>query len=111
MNKFLILMVCCLSMLSTMAIAQDEGFQPAKIIAFERVANSPQHPEKADTYKMSLRMGDAVYMCQGNGPVATFNDWTVNKELPAKADEKAKTMNVKNFDGKLIELKILKTKR
>lgn len=93
---------------AVMAYAQDD-YQPAKVIAFEKVAADVQHPEKADSYKMSLRLGDTVYNCQGHGSVATFNDWTTGKEVPAKVN--GKSLMVKNFDGQVLELKITGMKR
>lgn len=102
----------CLVLAAVLVYAQsDEGFQTAKVIAFEKVANSVQHPENADSYKMSLRIGDTVYNCKGNGPVAMFNDWTTGKEVPAKVNASAKTIQVKNFDGQMIELRIAGTKK
>jgi hypothetical protein len=101
----------CFAFAAVLLGAQDDGFQTAKVIAFEKVANSVQHPENADSYKMSMRIGDTVYNCKGNGPVAMFNDWTTGKEVPAKVNASAKTIQVKNFDGQMIELKIAGTKK
>jgi hypothetical protein len=60
---------------------------------------------------MTMRIGDILYNCKANAPTAVFNDWTINKELPARVDEKAKVMQVKNFDGQLIELHITGKKK
>jgi hypothetical protein len=106
-----ITVLCCVAMMTTLAFAQnaEEGFQPARIVSFEKLAASEQHPENSDRYKMSMRLGDTLYLCQASGPIKTFMDWTINKELPAKVN--GKSMLVKNFDGQLIELKIDKTKK
>src|SRR4051812_28848138 len=109
MKVRLVAMACCIAIMGAFAYAQGDGFQMARVVSFEKLAASVQHPENSDRYKMSLRLGDTLYLCQARGPVKTFMDWTINKELPAKVNEK--TMQVKNFDGELIELKIDKTKR
>ena len=102
--------LCFVAMAATFVYAQNaDGFQMARVVSFEKLAASVQHPENSDRYKMSLRLGDTLYLCQASGPVKTFMDWTINKELPARVTDK--TMQVKNFDGELIELKIDKTKR
>jgi hypothetical protein len=111
MKKAFVLSICLLTLASLFAIAQDEGFQPARVVAFEKVPGDVQHPEKSDSYKMTMRIGDILYNCKANAPTAVFNDWTINKELPARVDEKAKVMQVKNFDGQLIELHITGKKK
>ena len=80
------------------SVAQD-GYQPARVVAFEKVASSPQHPENADKYKMSMQVGEIFYKCEARGPVSVFNDWTTGKEYPARIDEKAKMMQVKGPGG------------
>ncbi|HWR17228.1 MAG TPA: hypothetical protein VN577_20535 [Terriglobales bacterium] len=105
MNKRLTALSCIMVFIAVFACAQ-EGFQTARVVSFEKLAASVQHPENSDRYKMSMRIGDILYMCEASGPVKTFMDWTINKELPAKVDEKAKVMTVQNFDGQMIELKI-----
>ena len=110
MKKLAMVFGCGLMLAAVLAYGQDD-FQPAKVIAFEKVAADVQHPEKADSYKMSLRLGDTVYNCQGHGSVATFNDWTTGKDVPAKVNASAKTIQVKNFDGQILELKVTGTKK
>ena len=90
-----------------MAFAQggDEGYQPARVVAFERVAADAQHMENQDQYKISMRLGDTVYKCHGSGSAAVFNDWTINKEFPAKLN--GKVLLVKNPDGQTVELNIV----
>ncbi len=111
MRRVTIAVLCCLLLASVFSYTQDEGFQSARVIAFEKIAADVQHPEKADTYKMSMRIGDVIYQCKANEPTSVFNDWTINKEFPARVDQKAKIMQVKNFDGKIIELRITGTKK
>ncbi len=105
-----IVVACCLALVSVLAYAQtDEGFQPAKIVSFEKLANSMQHPENNDRYKMAMRLGDTLYLCQASGPVKDYMDWTINKELPARVD--GKVMHVKNFDGQMLQLTITGKKK
>jgi hypothetical protein len=107
MKKALVILTLCLA--AAFALAQDDGFQPAKVVAFERVANDAQHPEKSDDYKISMRLDGVIYNCHSNAPVTVFNDWTVNKEFPAKVN--GKTLLVKNFDGQIIEMNIVGKKK
>ena len=111
MKRFAILLSICLALASIAAYAQDEGFQNATVVAFERAANDAQHPEKADNYNISMRLGDIIYKCHANAPVTVFNDWTINKQLPARVSPNGKTMQVKNFDGQMIELNIVGKKK
>ena len=50
MNKPLAILSCCLLASAILARAQgpDGGFQPAKVVAFERVAADAQHMENQD---------------------------------------------------------------
>ena len=100
----------CVAVMAAVAYSQgDEGFQPAKIVSFEKLAASMQHPENNDRYKMAMRWGDTLYLCQTSGPVKNFMDWTINKELPARVN--GKVMQVKNFDGQMLELAITGKKK
>jgi len=108
-RRVAVAMLCCVMLASMLAYAQDEGYQTAKVVAFERVPNDAQHPEKSDSYKISLRLGDTIYNCHANAPVTVFNDWTINKEFPAKVN--GKTMLVRNFDGQVIEMNITGKKK
>jgi len=89
----------------SIAFAQ-EGFTPAKVIAIERAANSEQHPEKADNYKISMRLGDTNYNCTANAPVQAFMDWTTTKSFPAKLSADGKTLQVKVTSGDIIDMKV-----
>ena len=111
MKRFAILLSFCLALSAIVAYSQDEGFQTATVVAFERAANDAQHPEKADDYNMSMRLGDIIYKCHANAPVTVFNDWTINKQLPARLSPNGKIMQVKNFDGQMIELNVTGKKK
>lgn len=106
MKSRLLALLSCVMMTAIFALAQgaDEGFQMARVVAFERVAASAQHMEKSDNYKISMRLGDTVYACRASGSTATFNDWTTNKEFPTKLNNKV--LLVKNPDGQILELTI-----
>jgi predicted peptidase len=102
-----IAVMCCIAMAAMLALAQsaDEGYQMAKVVAFEHVAADAQHMENSDRYKISMRLGDTVYACRASAPAAVFNDWTMGKEFPAKLN--GKVLLVKNSDGQVVELNIV----
>ena len=106
MKKSLFAFVVCISLAAVLAYAQggDEGYQMAKVVAFEKVASDAQHMENAGQYKIAMRLGDTTYNCRATGDAATFLDWTVGKQFPTKVNEK--TLTVKNPNGQLIEMKI-----
>ena len=112
MKSFALMLSFLIATSAIVAYAQtDEGFQPATVVAFERVASDAQHPEKADNYKISMRLVDTIYNCHANAPVTVFNDWTVNKQFPARVAANGKILQVKNFDGQVIEMNIVGKKR
>jgi hypothetical protein len=90
--------------ISANAQSADEGYQMARVVAFERVAASAQHMEDSDRYKISMRLGNTVYNCRASAPAATFIDWTTGKEFPTKLD--GKVLLVKNPNGQVVELNI-----
>ena len=98
MRTRLVGLLCCMAMAAALAYAQgaDEGYQSARVVSFEKVAASEQHPENADRYKISMRLGGTLYMCNASGPASTFIDWTEGKEFPTKLDNKGKTLYVLN---------------
>ena len=107
MKTRMVVFVCCLSLATVLAFAQnaDDGFQTARVVSFERVAANAQHMENADQYKISMRLGDTVYVCRASAPVTTFIDWTAGKEFPAKLE--GKTLLAKNPDGQIVQLSIV----
>ena len=110
MKTCLVALSCCIVMAAMLAYAQsaDEGYQMARVVAFERVAANAQHMENSDQYKISMRLGDWVYNCRASGPAAVFIDWTTGKEFPAKVNDKI--LLVKNPDGQVLELHIVSRK-
>jgi hypothetical protein len=90
------------------AQSADDGFQMARVVAFERVAANAQHMEDSDRYKISMRLGDTVYGCNASGQSAVFIDWTTGKEFPAKVN--GKILLVKNPNGQIVELSIVSKK-
>jgi hypothetical protein len=107
MKTRLVALSCCITMVATLAYAQgpDEGYQTARVVAFERVAADSQHMAEGDRYKISMRLADTVYACRASAPAAVFIDWTIGKEFPAKVN--GKVLQVKNPNGQIVELTIV----
>ena len=110
MKTWSIALSCCIAMAAMLAYAQsaDEGYQMARVVAFERAAADAQHMENSDRYKISMRLGDTLYVCHANAPTATFIDWSTGKQFPAKLN--GKVLLVKNPDGQVVELNIVSKK-
>jgi hypothetical protein len=110
MKTCLVVLSCCIAMAAMLAYAQsaDEGYQMARVVAIERVAANAQHMENEDNYKISMRLGGTLYACHASAPAATFMDWTIGKEFPAKlSGPNSKVLLVKNLDGQVLELNIV----
>ncbi len=110
MKTGLIALSCCIAMAAMLAYAQnaEEGYQMARVVAFERVAANAQHMGNSDEYKISMRLENTVYACRTSAPAATFIDWTTGKEFPAKLNTpNGKVLLVKNSDGQIVELNIV----
>jgi hypothetical protein len=107
MKTYLVVLLCSLTMAVMLAYAQspDEGFQMARVVAFERVSADAQHVANGDQYKISMRLGGTVYACHASAPPEVFIDWTTGKEFPAKLSDKI--MLVKNPNGQMVELNIV----
>ena len=101
----------CFAVVAVFAWAQnaDEGFQTATVVSIEQVAANAQHPENSDRYKIAMRLGDTLYLCQSSGSVSVFMDWTRGKEFPAKVN--GKTLLVKIPNGQTVELNIVGKKK
>jgi len=110
MKRFSAALLCCCLMTATAVLTfaqgMDEGFEMARVVAFDHVAANAQHMENSDQYKMSMRIGDTVYSCIGSGPASTFIDWSINKEFPAKLENNNKTMLVKSPNGQIVQLTV-----
>jgi len=106
MKTRLAVLSCCITMTALLAFAQsaDEGYQTARVVAFERVAADSQHMADGDRYKISMRLADTVYACRASGSAATFIDWTIGKEFPTRLN--GKVLQVKNPNGQIVELTI-----
>ena len=102
-------LLCCILFAAALAFSQtDDGFQMAHVVSFEKTAANAQHMTDSDNYKISMRMNGILYNCRANAPAATFIDWSMGKEFPAK--ESGKTLLVKNPNGQIVELNIVKKK-
>jgi len=111
MKTYRVAVACCITMAAMLAYAQsaDDGYQMATVASIEKIANDGKHPEDVDRYKISMRMGDTLYVCRVSAAAATFMDWTSGKQFPAKED--VKVLLVKNKDGSIVELNITGKKR
>ena len=100
-------------MAAVLALAQsaDEGYQMARVVAFDKVAADAQHMADSGGYKIAMRLGDMVYTCRSSSstPAAFFIDWTIGKEFPAKLN--VKVLVVKNPNGQVAELTITGKKK
>jgi len=107
MKTCLLALFCSITLAAMPAYAQgaDEGYQMAKVVAFEQLASNAQHMEDSGGYKISMRMADTIYNCRASGDASVFNDWTIGKEFPAKLN--GKVLLVKNPNGQVVELKIV----
>ena len=94
-------------MAAMLAYAQsaDEGYQMATVVSIDKFAADAQHPENADRYKISMRLGNTVYSCHANGGPAVFLDWSPGKQFPAKLDDKV--LQVKSPNGQVVDLNIV----
>ena len=88
-------LLVCIAIAATLANGQgtDEGLQTAKVVSIDHIPADARHPEKADQYKVAMRLGDTVYLCQSSAPPSAFLDWSPNKEFPAKLDGKMLLVN------------------
>jgi len=88
-------LVLCIAMAGTLAYGQsgDAGYQTATVVSIDKVAADARHPEKAGEYKVAMRMGNTLYMCQSSASPAAFLDWSPNKEFPTKLDGKILLVN------------------
>ena len=111
MKTWLVALSCCITMAAILAFGQgaDDGYQMATVISIEKLAADAQHMENGDQFKISMRMGDAIYLCKVSAPAANFMDWTSGKEFPAKVNDKV--LLVKNKNGQIVELKIASKKK
>ena len=107
MNKYWITLLCFVAMAAMLAYAQgaDEPNQMATVVSIDKVAADAQHPENADRYKISMRMGNTVYSCRADGNPAVFLDWSPGKEFPARLSDKV--LQVQGPNGQVVDLNIV----
>ncbi|MGH9501076.1 MAG: hypothetical protein ACRD3L_18195 [Terriglobales bacterium] len=112
MKRCLAVAFCCLTLMATLAYAQggDEGYQTATVVSIEKLAADAQHMENSNRYKISMSMGDTLYVCKASAPAATFMEWTNGKQFPARVSPDGKVLTVKNKNGQLVDLNIAKRK-
>ena len=102
---------CGIAMIAVLGFAQsaDEGYQPATLVSIEKLAADAQHPENGDQFKIAMRMADTIYLCRSSAPSAAFLDWSSGKQFPARLN--GKVLEVKNFDGQVLQLSITGKKK
>ena len=107
MKRCLIALLCLVTMAAISASAQsaNQEFRMARVVSIDKVPADAQHPENADRYKISMRLGDTVYSCQASAPASVFIDWSPGKEFPAQLN--GKVLQVKNKDGQLVEMTVV----
>jgi hypothetical protein len=110
MKTFVVLVTCCITIAAILAYGQsaDPGYQTARVVSIEKLAYDGKVAD-VDRYKISMRMNDLVYACRSSAPAATFMEWVVGKEFPAKED--GKVLLVKNRNGQIVQLDIASKKR
>ena len=107
MKKCSVALLCLVTIAAMLAYAQsaDEGFQPATVVSIDKFPADAQHPENADRYKISMRLGNTIYSCHANGNPAVFLGWSPGKEFPARLD--GKVLQVKSPNGQVVDLNIV----
>ncbi len=107
MKKSSLALLCLVAMAAMLAHAQsaEEGFEMATVVSIDRIPADAQHPENADRYKISMRLGNTIYSCHGSGGPAVFLDWSPNKQFPARLD--GKVLEVKGPNGQVVDLNIV----
>ena len=107
MKKCSMAVLCLITLAAMLAYAQsaDEGFQPATVVSIDRFPADAQHPENADRWKISMRLGGTIYSCHANGGPAVFLGWSPGKEYPARLN--GKVLEVKSPNGQMVEMNIV----
>ncbi len=108
--KILSVALFCVTVAAVLACAQsaEEGYQTATVVSIEKLAANAQHPENGDRYKISMQLGDTLYLCQVSGSTSILMDWTRGKELSAKVN--GKVLLVKTPNGQTVDLNIVSKK-
>ena len=82
MKKRWVAGLCLITMMAVLAIAQDDGYQPGMIVAFERAPADAQHMENEDYYNVSMKFGDTVYKCRTSGPAPRSSTGASTSSFP-----------------------------
>ena len=88
-------LLVCIVIAATVAYVRgaDQGYQPARVASIDHIPADARHPEKADHYKVAVRLADTVYPCPSSAPPSAFLDRSPNKDFPAKLDGKMPLVN------------------
>ena len=81
-------LLVCIVIVATVAYGRgaDQDFQPARVVSIDHIPAGARHPEKADHYKVAVRLADAVYLCPSRARLPLFWTRVPNKDFPAKLD-------------------------
>jgi len=85
----------------------DAGFQPGKVVGFEKLAADASHQSGVERYKIAILLNGIIYYCHVTAPAAVFMDWTLGKEFPSRLGNKGKTMTVKTSNGQETDLNVV----
>jgi hypothetical protein len=109
MKTRLVVLSCYIALAAVLAHAQgaDDGFQMARVMSIEKLAQNAQHMSDEINYKILMRLGDTIYECRTSAQAATFIDWSPGKQFPVRIE--GKTLLAKNFDGQIVQMNIKKT--
>ena len=102
MLKRLTALLCCCVLFATVAFAQTADM--ATVVSIDKLAAETKHPEKGDQYKISMRIGNTLFMCHGSGPASSFLDWSPGKQFPTKVSDKV--LEVTGPNGVVVDLTI-----
>ena len=112
-----LVLFCGLYCAVTFMHAQTVDFQTGKVTAVEKVGVSGGASGGTDgstspdvnKFNLTIQLGDTAYVCRAKTQGDMDLDWTLNKEVQAKA--KGNTMYVKRSTGKLVKLSILSSSK
>ena len=90
MKRRVIALSCCIAMAAVLAFAQgaEEGYQMARVVAFEGWRQKRAAYGKFGTVQDSMRLGDSGSTIAAPAPRLRFLTWTAGKEFPIKVNGK-----------------------
>ena len=109
MKTRLIVISCSIALAAVLAHAQgaDDGFQMARVMSIEKLAENAQHMSDEINYKILMRLGDTIYECRTSAQAATFIDWSRRKTVSGQ--DRRQDSLAKNPNGQIVQMNIKKT--